>query len=256
LKVSGYDAQFRLDIIKAGMKTYGKQVGREEEGVRPLYRPKGYEEEVRRKKKNRTKETWYKPNDTVLFVPPTPNGELRRRMEQVVENGNSNELRIKVVERAGRKIRSILPGLKENLECGREKCMIHYAGGRGNCNKEGIVCEGMCIECKNSGKRSIYVGETGRSAYTRGRQHMDAMDNPESYKSNAFVKHMVEEHDSRVVDFKVNVMGSYRKPLERQVREGVEIWRTEADTVMNSKMDHYQPVMRRVTFAHILDQME
>lgn len=257
LKVSGYDAQFRLNIIKAGMTTYQKQVAREEEGVRPLYRPKGYEEEERRKKKNRAKVTWYKPSDTVLFVPPTPNGELQRRLKQVVEDvGKHNEIKVKIVERAGIKIRSMLPGLKDKVECGRSNCMIHSTGGHGNCNIEGVVYKGKCLDCEKDGKKSVYIGETGRSAYTRGVQHMNAIGNPEGHTSNAFARHIIEKHDGEETDFKIDVVRSYKKPLERQVREGVEIFRTEADNILNSKLDHFQPVMKRITFSDILDELE
>ena len=48
----------------------------------------------------------------------------------------------------------------------------------------------------------------------------------------------------------------FKKPLERQVREGVEIVRMEADTIMNSKLDHYQHGIKRITFSDILDEIE
>ena len=45
-------------------------------------------------------------------------------------------------------------------------------------------------------------------------------------------------------------------PLERQVREGVEIVRAEADVVLNSRLDYFQPGIRRVTFGDVYDDLE
>ena len=100
-RVSGYSAIARQNIIESGMRAYEKQVEREEAGVRPLYRPKGYGEEARKKKKTRTKSAWYKPYDTVLFVPPTPKGELLKKLQHIVEDIGKNEIKVKIVERAG-----------------------------------------------------------------------------------------------------------------------------------------------------------
>ena len=46
--------------------------------------------------------------------------------------------------------------------------------------------------------------------------------------------------------------------MERQIREGIEILHTidQADIVLNSKLDHYQPAIRRVTFDHILEELQ
>ena len=255
LKVSGYPAQVRLNIIKSGMRAYEKQIERDEEGIRPLYRPKGYEEEERQKKKARTKMTWYKPSDTVLFVPPTPNGELQKRIKHVVESVGKNQIRVKVVERAGRKISSILPGLKEETDCTREDCVVHSSGGKGNCNREGAVYRGECVTCETDGMKSVYIGETGRSTYVRGKQHVIAMKNPMNHQSNAFAKHIIEKHNGKKeTEFKVNVVDTFQKPLERQVREGIEILRAQADIVMNSRLDHFQPAIKRIIFSNILDE--
>ena len=51
IKESGYSENFRLEVITSGMSGFQKQVKRDKEGVRPLYQPKGYKEDERRKKK-------------------------------------------------------------------------------------------------------------------------------------------------------------------------------------------------------------
>ena len=82
------------------------------------------------------------------------------------------------------------------------------------------------------------------------------MEDPHKYRNNAFSKHILEYHDGdrRGAKFKMDVICSYKKPLERQVREGVEIYRTKADVIMNSKLDHFQPGVTRIGFENILDE--
>lgn len=98
----------------------------------------------------------------------------------------------------------------------------------------------------------MYIGETGRSGYARGKDHLKAIGHPLTHKSNAFVKHMLEEHSEEEARFRMDIVKSYRKPLEMQVREGVEILRMETDIRLNSKCDFIQPGMRRVAFEDLL----
>ena len=53
----------------------------------------------------------------------------------------------------------------------------------------------------------------------------------------------------------MDIVKYLRTPLERQVREGVEIVKVEADLILNSKLDHCQPGMRRITFGDIYDEL-
>ena len=196
LKESGYTDKVRLEIIQKGVTAYEKQVERDEAGICPLYRPKGYERELREKKKRRSKASWYKPHDTVMFCPPTPKSELANKFRDIVEKERKNGgISIKVVEKAGRKIRELLPGLKGKKNCGREDCIIHTSGGNGNCNKEGVVYKAQCMSCEADGKSSIYIGESSKSVYVRGRQHLAATRDPDRNASNAFAKHLREHHN-------------------------------------------------------------
>ena len=51
MKDSGYSASFRKEVIESGIVGYKRQLQRQEEGICPLHRPKGYMAEVARKKK-------------------------------------------------------------------------------------------------------------------------------------------------------------------------------------------------------------
>ena len=162
---------------------------------------------------------------------------------------------MKVVERAGKRVNSLLPGLKEEQDCKRDNCMIHVSGGNGDCNKEGIVYKGQCMSCqqKDPSIESVYYGESSRSAYVRGKQHLAAIKDPKKHPNNAFAKHIREYHPmERDVKFEMRVQNVFKRPFERQVREGIEIYGYEGDILMNSKVDHYQPAVKRIIFTNQL----
>ena len=79
---------------------------------------------------------------------------------------------------------------------------------------------------------------------------MQSLENPEnpSNRSNAFVRHREDFHRDEVSDvrYKVDVVKAFKRPLERQVWEGVEIHSSDAGVIMNSKLDHYQPAVGRM----------
>ena len=74
-------------------------------------------------------------------------------------------------------------------------------------------------------------------------------------KDNAFVKHSLEYHSTKAVEdvkFKLTLVDTFEKPMEREVCEGVMIRRGEAevDLVLNSKLDHYAPVVGRMVMSN------
>ena len=186
-------------------------------------------------------------------------------------------MKIKVVERKGISLRDILPGLKEEC-CGndKEKCFIHMNDGRGNCRTEGVVYKSECLTCltkgpdtvppdkvnkikKQPGVKSIYIGETSRSGYQRGTQHQKAIKKPNTKQNrkNAFGKHINEFHKgNKNVKFKTSVIGSFQRPMQRQIAEGVNIYRSKpkCDILMNSKMDYYKPAIARVNITNNIDE--
>ena len=103
-----------------------------------------------------------------------------------------------------------------------------------------MVYKGTCLTYKDNGKKSVYIGETSRSAYVRGKQHMEAI---RDYSR----KHIGDEHAGNETRFRLDIIKYLHSPLEIQVREGVEIVKAKADLVLNSKLDHFQPGMRRIT---------
>ena len=82
---------------------------------------------------------------------------------------------------------------------------------------------------------------------------MYALKDSKTYTENAFCKHVIECHKgerSKNVQFQIDVVKGFKRPLERQIWEGVEIHRAKPDILMNSKLDHYQPAVGRMVVSN------
>ena len=79
------------------------------------------------------------------------------------------------------------------------------------------------IEERAGGVTAYYTGETAFSLSVRGGEHLKALENPHSHKDNAFIKHAAEYHqgEEQEVQYAMELVGHYTKPVERQVCEGV-----------------------------------
>ena len=65
--------------IQCAVVGYEKMFDKSGKELRSVYRPREWQAGERRKKKLISKTAWFRPQDTVMFVPVTPNGELTRR---------------------------------------------------------------------------------------------------------------------------------------------------------------------------------
>ena len=90
---------------------------------------------------------------------------------------------------------------------------------------------------------SLYEEETGRNAYTRGKEHLDAL--TLENEDNALWKHCLVQHNGEKAVFSMKVLGVFYTCLVRQVNEGVRIQKSQAQCLMNSKTEfHQHPVVR------------
>ena len=207
--------------------------------------------EERRKKKLIKKRSWYKPFSTVLFCPPSPGSILVKELRKVAEEETRGKgWTVKVVERAGVKLAHQVPGLKEPTVCKKGDCFIHISGGKGDCRKEGVVYQGSCLTCKAHTK-SKYFGESHFGGYTRGQQHLGALEKPKKHQENAFVRHREDFHqgEEETVRFRMDVVKCYNRPMDRQISEGCHILSPDADIMLNGKLDHMRPAVGRVVIS-------
>ncbi len=153
-------------------------------------------------------------------------------------------------------MQSSLPHVCGSFNCSKRDLLsflLHNNGGRGDCDREGVVYLDQCTLCKDRGLDSSYIGESSRSLYVRGKQHRTAIRTGQNH--NAFTKHFQEFHRDQQTcenNLKFKIVRSYNRPMQRQVAEGVEIYNLKSTNIMNSKLDHYQPAINRTVFTNIL----
>ena len=101
--------------------------------------------------------------------------------------------------------------------------------------KENITYSIQCKECSRVGKSAIYWGESARTGFRRGEEHLTGL--IKEYETAPLWRHTRVFHGGRKCPewFRMKIQKTHRTPLGRQVAEGVEINRCEADIIMNSK---------------------
>ena len=154
-------------------------------------------------------------------------------------------LKFKIVEKGGRKVKRALQNSNHTASgsCQGGDCLVCKGGrGTGSCRKSNVVYEIGCQLCPED-SQAVYLGETARNLYTRGREHTR---NYDQKKADSFMlKHQQNQHAMAEADYKARVVGSYKDCLSRQISEGVQIRRCEKQT-MNSKAEWHQPALWRV----------
>ena len=119
--------------------------------------------------------------------------------------------------------------------------MVCTSGGSG-CRNVGVTYEVRCNKCE-----AVYIGETGRNAYTRGLEHLEGI-----YSKNegsVFHIHSVECHDGELghSDFTMRVTGVYGgDATKRQVAEAVRIQHAQGAQLLNR-----QDEWRQVNLPHV-----
>ena len=92
------------------MQGYQKMVKRENEGGQPVNRPKDFEVEKRRKRKEEKKTRWYRKEqrgtsvrEGVIIIPPTPKGVLAKALKRACQEELKNTgISLTVQERGGK----------------------------------------------------------------------------------------------------------------------------------------------------------
>ena len=260
LKNSGYDERFRLEILKSSINGYEKIVEDHQNGVKPMYRSREWKEKNKwNAKKSSKKENWWKgkeviKNKSVIFVPATPGRELAKifkEIEKEQRNQNENMMNFQIIEQTGVSLERMFQKSNpfKETDCGKQDCVV--CDGKGvKCRDEGVGYRGVCKECSKSNMRSEYLGETGKNAYTRGKQHMGGL--RKKNEENAFYKHWRNFHETpleadsrRLENFEIRVEKSFKDPMTRQINEMVRIKKFQG-TLLNSKSEWNAPPIVRI----------
>ena len=105
LRNSGYSYKFRKEILLSILSGYRKIKEAAQQGIRPLYRRRGWKKEERLKLKMQKKKNWLGTYwKSRIFVPYTPGSILKRklqRMEEQMRPGGRENHPIKIIETTG-----------------------------------------------------------------------------------------------------------------------------------------------------------
>ena len=93
---------------------------------------------------------------------------------------------------------------------------------------------------------SHYKGETSRNMYSRGVEHLRDLKGKSD--DSPLWMHCVEHHESEMVSFKMELTGTFQKPLARQVMEGIQI-HSFSGVAINRKQEYRQPAVARTQFT-------
>ena len=266
MMVSGYPEELRAGVIRDVVVGYERLVAACERGERPMYRPRRWQQQERRKAKLLKRVSWYRPADTVLFLPATPDGELAEMARRIVEEeGPRLCMSIRVVEKGGVSLKRSL--VRTDLAAGDpckqgdcQACISNPGAGGGLLHqRSGALYRGTCMLCAAAGRSTVYHGESGYNGYTRLDDH--GGDIKAGNLSNAFAKHLLEDHPEATgaeiqTAIKFEVLKTFEKPLERQVAEAVAIQNCKADLVLNSKAEWEQPAVERLIVTRELPDQE
>ena len=178
LRISGYNEKFRMEVIQSAVRGYEAQCDRADRGEVPLHRPRSFDQTERRKSKLMKPSSWYRPADTVLFCPPSPGGELRDIIQNVVTSEAAVlRMTVRVIETGGISLKQSL--VRPDLTgCYWDDCWLCECGVKGASHtRSSAHYGGRCLECDKLGKRASYDGDTGKSGYYRTKQHQKALEN-------------------------------------------------------------------------------
>ena len=120
--------------------------------------------------------------------------------------------------------------------------------------REEATKESQKIKEKENGRKKDYkvkyVGETGRSGYERGLEHLKDFENCD--ETSHLLKHYLLFHkDMKRSDMKfgMRLRKNYRTPIERQIGEAVaiDVERRKGTTLMNSKSEYNRCKIARIS---------
>ena len=257
MKNSGYNQNYRMQILKSAFNAFEKMVAEDKSGVKPLFRNRSWNKENRMQTKESKKKHWYKNTQnsetnykTILFVPPTPGSillkELRQREEELNKN---NEERIKIVEKGGVKIEKMLTVKNpfKNEKCEEKWCPL-CKGDHGelkiSCNVNNTGYRWVCKTCEARNVTKVYEGETSRSIRIRSMEHIRAYKNQKL--SSVLHKHKTLDHIDEEVKFGLEITGMFKDALTRQANESVRIYKRQNFELLNSKSEFNHPPTARV----------
>ena len=148
---------------------------------------------------------------------------------------SSTDLKIKVVERPGTKVKRMLQRNDpfKAKKCKDSKCFVCTTSGEGSCRKSGVTYK---INCEGDCDGDVYNGETHGNTNTRGAEHLS--DYQYKRTNSVMWKHCQKKHNDQEQEFSMMVLDYVRgDPTKRQILEAVRINEVSEAKRINDKKE-------------------
>ena len=221
-----------------------------------MFRSRNTDKAEWRRAKNIQRNWWRKakagrdPPITVIKVHWTPESKLLKKYQEVCRR---NGMEVRFIEQSGHSLQNLLEKGNPFTDggCGRWNCFPCLSGHFGKCDKSGgyeLRCRAPA--CQEKGVN--YQGETGRSFFLRGLEHLQALKNRRS--DSVLWKHCQNEHGGDVnQEFEMKPLKTYgRDNTTRKANEAMRI-REAKGVSLNSKAEYRQPKIPRVVIENIIN---
>ena len=215
----------------------------------------------------------------VMFVPYTPGSHLAKKLRENEEHlVKITGSKVKIVERTGIQLQDLLTRSNpwKGSDCLRTNCMLCFTKNRTeknktqDCHQRNVVYETRCLTCqeqeldkiqkqditeqdKKSESAKIklfkYIGETSRSTYERGWEHLN--DFTQLKSSSHMLKHVLTNHQEQEIDkikFGMKILRTCKSSFERQINESVLIQQERKEHhILNSRSEYNRCSLPRLS---------
>ena len=273
LRRGGFSQEWVKNCLQSAIMGYCRRITQEIKRGKPINRPASHGFQGRLAKKITAKSTWFKKKpgtldspetnqgktkpgrlnakpESVIFVPHTPNGELRKSIQKIDEKvmRGFKSGRVKVVEKLGNTLINTIGNQApwRNEVCSRPGCKP-CKSKPGSCLKHNVTYSITCNTCLENGTKRVYWGETSRSWWDRCLEHETALRTGNT--KYAIVKHQLMEHADVLPNFSYKVDKTWKTALERQVGESILIDNEDKSCILNSRSEWGHNAVPRLTIT-------
>ena len=230
-----------------------------EKGERIMFRSRNFEKASRKRAKANNRDWWKRcragqdPPISVVKVHWTPGSKLLKQYQETCRRTGVN---IKFIEQSGHSLQNLLEKSNPFSDggCGRDNCFQDSSVQTGNsrciqCDKAGIGYAIRCLEPVCQEQDVCYHGETARSCFARGLEHLQNLKNKK--KDSVLFKHSHNVHNGDPnVKYEMRALKSYgRDNLTRKTNEAVRI-NEHKGVKLNSRAEYRQPKIPRVVIEN------
>ena len=182
------------------------------------------------------------PYSTVIQVPSSRGSRLMNQLvKQEPKVAKMTGYQTKFTEKSGVQLSRLFNRVTTPKTCDWKNCGVCSSGGT-RCRQQNVVYKGECTLCekeieegeRETQKKGLYIGETGRSLAERSSEHLTRLENCE--RDNFILRHWALEHPKEEAPPKINfrIVKNHRDCLSRLLHEAVLI---DQEGSMNGKSE-------------------